>query len=545
MNLRLLAAASLFLGSGVLVPRAQAQQTLYTSLTGVAGGAYGVVSSAFTDSVLGGFRTAGADDFEIADAGWRIERVTLRGYYTDPLNAGQSGPAQSFNLFILPWTSSAPTTTNLASAAVFAATSLPFTDLGGGEFEIDIPPTVLPAGRYWLVAQANIELFVVGQWNWTESSLTPNSGTVSGSESAWFQSAAGFASPVTGTATCVASWGSRLTSCQMTRNPDPLPPADGDLAFALAGAVLQPGVELTPLSLTTAEGGSSVTYAVVLTAPPAAGASVTVTPTSQDLTEGTVSGAVTFTSSSWAVPQDITLTPGASGDGADGDVAFDVTHVVTSDDAVFDGLSVAAVVATNTNVDGTGVITVTPASTPLVTTESGGAATVSYVLTASPTAAVTFMLSVTAPGEASVSPTTLTFDGSNWSVPQEVTVTGLPDAVLDGAQAFSVVAAAATSDDSVWAGVTAAAVSGENQDTTVIVDAGMPDQGMVDLDQGMVDLDAGMVSPDQGTRDQGTRDQGTPSGGSGGCSLSNHTTPAPWSAFLLAGALLLARRRRG
>ena len=60
----------------------------------------------------------------------------------------------------------------------------------------------------------------------------------------------------------------------------------------------------------------------------------------------------------------------------------------------------------------------------LVTTEAGGTASFTVVLTSQPTANVTIGLSSSDTSEGTVSPTSLTFTSSNWSTPQLVTVSG-------------------------------------------------------------------------------------------------------------------------
>ena len=69
---------------------------------------------------------------------------------------------------------------------------------------------------------------------------------------------------------------------------------------------------------------------------------------------------------------------------------------------------------TNTDNDAAG-ITVTP-TTGLTTTEAGGTATFTVVLTTQPTADVTIGLSSSDTTEGTVSPASLTFTTANWNV---------------------------------------------------------------------------------------------------------------------------------
>ncbi|MFN7982691.1 MAG: hypothetical protein U0Q11_12600 [Vicinamibacterales bacterium] len=96
----------------------------------------------------------------------------------------------------------------------------------------------------------------------------------------------------------------------------------------------------------------------------------------------------------------------------------------------------------NTDNDAAG-ITVTP-TTGLTTTEAGGAATFTLVLTSQPTANVTIGLSSSNTAEGTVSPSSVTFTSGNWNTPQTVTITGVDDFAIDGPVAYSILTAAAT-----------------------------------------------------------------------------------------------------
>src|SRR5439155_26816604 len=96
--------------------------------------------------------------------------------------------------------------------------------------------------------------------------------------------------------------------------------------------------------------------------------------------------------------------------------------------------------------DDTPGITVNPTS-GLVTTEAGGTATFTIVLTCQPTASVSIPLSSSNTSEGTVSPASVTFTTGNWNVPQTVTVMGVDDVVDDGNIAYTIVTAAATSTD--------------------------------------------------------------------------------------------------
>src|SRR5204862_710443 len=103
------------------------------------------------------------------------------------------------------------------------------------------------------------------------------------------------------------------------------------------------------------------------------------------------------------------------------------------------------VAATNTDNDAVG-ITVSP-TTGLTTTEAGGTAPFSVVLTTQPTADVTIALSSSDTTEGTVLPASLIFTTANWSVAQTATVTGVNDALVDGPITYTIVTAAAVSTD--------------------------------------------------------------------------------------------------
>jgi large repetitive protein len=98
-----------------------------------------------------------------------------------------------------------------------------------------------------------------------------------------------------------------------------------------------------------------------------------------------------------------------------------------------------------------------------VTSESGGTATFNIVLTSQPTSAVTIPLSSSDPGEASVA-NSVVFEPSDWSEPQQVTVTGVDDALSDGVQVYEIVTGAAVSNDMHYAGIDPANVQLSNAD---------------------------------------------------------------------------------
>ena len=138
-----------------------------------------------------------------------------------------------------------------------------------------------------------------------------------------------------------------------------------------------------------------------------------------------------------------------------------MTAAATSADGSYNGLNAANVAVSNLDNDTAG-INVSAISGP--TSEAGGTATFSMALGSQPTADVTITLASNNLGEGTTSVASLTFTAANWNVAQVVTVTGTDDLVDDGATAYSIVTAAATSADGSYNGLDAADVAVSNLD---------------------------------------------------------------------------------
>ena len=241
----------------------------------------------------------------------------------------------------------------------------------------------------------------------------------------------------------------------------------------LTGAVLmlslsaQAAVVVTPTTLTTTEDGSAVQYQVVLDVAPSAGETVTVTPASDDVTEGTVSGALTFTVGDFDVPQYVTVTPGASGDGNDGNVSYSINHAVSAvgGTASYDGAPASSVIVTNANIDGVASIIVDPSSGFRVT-EGGAAQTITISTTSAPAADVTINISTVSTEVTLSAPSVVLNAGNGYNA--TFTITAVDDAAVDGDLSFTVVTAAATSADGTYAGLDPVDVVGIAADNDVV-----------------------------------------------------------------------------
>jgi ELWxxDGT repeat protein len=145
------------------------------------------------------------------------------------------------------------------------------------------------------------------------------------------------------------------------------------------------------------------------------------------------------------------------------------------------------VIGTLSNDDQSG-FTVTPTS-GLTTTEAGGTAAFTVVLTSQPTANVSIGLASSRSAEGLFSPAALLFTPATWNAPQTVTVTGVDDAVADGDQAYAIVTEPAVSTDPGYNGLNASdvQVANTNNDdplpviTLAVSPASVPEDGPTNL----------------------------------------------------------------
>jgi large repetitive protein len=215
--------------------------------------------------------------------------------------------------------------------------------------------------------------------------------------------------------------------------------------------------------LTTSEDGLSAAFAVVLVAPPEG--DVTVDFSSSAPGESSVNPRrITFTPRSWSAPQMITVTGVDDGNAIDGDVAYRVrgTVDVASSDPSYGALPPLEVTLINLDNDTPGV-SITPLE-GLVTTEGGGKATFNVALRSKPTESVRINLSTSNAAEGTVFPPYLTFTAANFASPQKVTVTGVDDMARDGNQRYSILTAAAMTNDDGYRNLDAPNVSVVNID---------------------------------------------------------------------------------
>ena len=181
------------------------------------------------------------------------------------------------------------------------------------------------------------------------------------------------------------------------------------------------------------ESGTTDAFTVVLDAEPTN--NVVILVSSADLGEAVVDQAsLTFTPATWSNAQTVTVTgiDDAIIDGAQLTTITLSVDALNSDDD-FDALPDQTVTATTADNDAAGFSVAESAGSTDVN-ESGTTDTFTVVLDAEPTNNVVILVSSADLGEATVDQASLTFTPATWSNAQTVTVTGIDDAIIDGAQ---------------------------------------------------------------------------------------------------------------
>ena len=158
-------------------------------------------------------------------------------------------------------------------------------------------------------------------------------------------------------------------------------------AAASPEAAVSPGVALdAPASLEIAEGGSA-TYAVRLLTAPSADVTVVGVEQRRPTVAEVGPASLAFTPENWAAPQTVRVYVHQDDDAANPpNPAATLTHAVASEDAGYNGLTVASLLLSVTDDDEAGV-SVRP--TALAVTEGGAAATYALALATLPSADVT------------------------------------------------------------------------------------------------------------------------------------------------------------
>ncbi|WP_420443584.1 beta strand repeat-containing protein [Candidatus Poriferisodalis sp.] len=221
-----------------------------------------------------------------------------------------------------------------------------------------------------------------------------------------------------------------------------------------------PGVRIDPTTLTVLEGDTAgAVYTVVLASQPAGDVTVAIsghTGTDVTVSGNTLSGGeLTFTTSNWATPQQVTVAAAADDDAdADADADVTLTHdIASSDDAVYDALGDQTVTVAITEKDAPGV-RIDPTTLTVLEGDTAGAV-YAVVLASQPAGDVTVAISGHTGTDVTVSGNTLsggelTFTTSNWATPQQVTVAAAADDDADADADVVLVHDIASDDDAVY-----------------------------------------------------------------------------------------------
>ncbi len=241
------------------------------------------------------------------------------------------------------------------------------------------------------------------------------------------------------------------------------------LLLALSGP-LSAAVVITPAPAsqthTLSEAGGSSSVIVTLDSAPTA--DVTLTFTSNDPTEVEVAPrTLLFTPADWNGYRFVTLT-GVDDQSVDGNIAATVSVTVSSADPAYDGAAIGDI-QTLTNDDDCICVIVTGAGIheEVITGENGHSDRFTIALDADPGQTVTINLTSNDTTEATLTPATLTFDSTNFRIPQTVVVTGVDDALEDGNQVFYINTGSAISPGGPYDGVNITNIVGINIDDEV------------------------------------------------------------------------------
>lgn len=196
-------------------------------------------------------------------------------------------------------------------------------------------------------------------------------------------------------------------------------------------------VRVVQISSRTSEAGGTATFSVALRTQPSGGATVSLSLTSSNTAEGTLSiGSLSFNDLNWKSPRIVTVTGVEDDSTADGDQPFTVRFsAAESADPNYDGKQPLPLSFTNLDNDSPGVVV-----SPLTGETSEDLETMSFtvVLQSKPTATVSIPVASSDTSEGKVSASMLAFTAANWSQPQTVTVTGVDDDAHDGSPSYKV-----------------------------------------------------------------------------------------------------------
>ena len=233
----------------------------------------------------------------------------------------------------------------------------------------------------------------------------------------------------------------------------PGPATTTRVTWDLGAYVYEDGVTITESSGSTdvSEGSTTDTYTVVLDHLPTDSVVITVSADSQATTSVET---LTFTTGDWSTPQTVTVTAVDDDIDEDDTHTSTITHIATSDDSSYDGITISDVTANITDDDTVGI---SLSSTATAATEEGSTGSYTVVLSSEPTDNV--VITITVDDQISVSPSTLTFTSANWDTHQTVTVTAIDDTVDEDDSHSGTITHSVASDDADYDGYSLGSVT--------------------------------------------------------------------------------------
>ncbi len=282
----------------------------------------------------------------------------------------------------------------------------------------------------------------------------------------------------------------------------------------------QAGVTVTPTSgLVTTEGGGSASFSVRLNSQPSADVAIGLV--SSNPGEGTVLPAtLTFNSTNWSSYQ-VVIVHGVDDFVVDGTVAYNIiTEPAVSADTNYNGFKGANVSVANLDNDTAGVLLSNPGPFSLI---EGQSTNYTIVLHSQPVADVLVHTVSSNPARGVPSPATLTFNASNWNVPQTVTLSAPDNFINDGDVSYTITTTVGSTDP-IYAGffiATIAVTTIDNEPTLTLPSAdclytlGVP--------AALLDAEASIRDAINANYSGGTLTVGVTLNGKNGDSLEIHT----------------------
>ena len=207
-------------------------------------------------------------------------------------------------------------------------------------------------------------------------------------------------------------------------------------------------------------------YTIVLDSEPTATVTITVTGDqvnvdSDDAPDGVASTQnLTFTTANWDTVQTVRVY--ADDDNVDESLthAGNISHTIAGGDY---NAFVVSDISVNVTDDDTAAVVLDAGSVTDVD-ESGTTSTFDLSLATEPTATVSITVYSSDTGEINVSPSVLVFNAGNYSTPQEVTLTGVDDDIVDGDITVTVGYTAPSSSDAAYAALSGSNTNLDNTD---------------------------------------------------------------------------------